>query len=116
LESVKGVGPAISGTVANWREHFDLAREEERMAKAGADFVIQDDAAYPRMLKEIHDPPIGFYRKGKYEFDQPCIAIVGSRRTTLSGLSCVIRFAVELDRLDFGLVSGLACGIVSVAH
>jgi len=116
LESVKGVGPAISGTVANWREHFDLAREEERMAKAGADFVIQDDAAYPRMLKEIHDPPIGFYRKGKYEFDQPCIAIVGSRRTTLYGQSVAKRFAAELARLGFCIVSGLARGIDTAAH
>lgn len=116
LESVKGVGPAISGTVANWRQHFDLAREEERMAKAGADFVIQDDAAYPRMLKEIHDPPIGFYRKGKYAFDQPCIAIVGSRRTTLYGQSVAKRFAVELARLGFCIVSGLARGIDTAAH
>lgn len=116
LESVKGVGPAISGTVVNWRDHFDLKREEDRMAKAGADFVIQNDAGYPRMLKEIHDPPIGFYRKGKYGFDHPCIAIVGSRRTTLYGQSVAKRFAAELARLGFCIVSGLARGIDTAAH
>lgn len=116
LESVKGVGPAISGTVVNWRDHFDLKREEDRMAKAGADFVTQDDPGYPRMLKEIHDPPIGFYRKGKYGFDHPCIAIVGSRRTTLYGQSVAKRFAAELARLGFCIVSGLARGIDTAAH
>ncbi|MCC6416603.1 MAG: DNA-protecting protein DprA [Opitutaceae bacterium] len=116
LEGVKGVGPAISGSIVGWREHFDLAREEERMAKAGADFVVQADAHYPRLLKEIHDPPIGFYRKGQYGFEQPCIAIVGSRRTTLYGQSVAKRFGAELARLGFCIVSGLARGIDTAAH
>src|SRR5687767_6994208 len=83
IEAVKGVGPVISATIAAWRDHFDLAREEERMAKSGVDFITARDPGYPKLLKEIHDPPIGLYRKGRYELDQPCIAIVGSRRTTL---------------------------------
>lgn len=116
LESVKGVGPAISGTIANWRDHFDLGKEEERMARANAVFVTPDDAGYPRLLKEIHDPPIGLYRKGKYEFGQPCIAIVGSRRTTLYGQSVAKRFGAELARLGFCIVSGLARGIDTAAH
>jgi len=116
LESVNGVGPAISGTILNWEKHFDLAREEERMAQAQAEFVIKDDPGYPSLLKEIHDPPIGLYRKGKYEFGQPCIAIVGSRRTTLYGQSVAKRFAAELARLGFCIVSGLARGIDTAAH
>lgn len=116
LERVKGVGAAISGTLANWREHFDLAREEERMAKAGADFVVSSDAAYPRLLKEIHDPPIGLYRKGSFVFAQPCIAIVGSRRTTLYGQAVAKKFGAELARLGFCVVSGLARGIDTAAH
>src|SRR4051794_29231669 len=53
LEGVKGVGPVISESIAGWRTHLDLAREEERMAKSGADFITTRDAAYPRLLKEI---------------------------------------------------------------
>src|SRR6185436_18677087 len=85
IESVRGVGPVIAETLATWRQHFDVAREEDRMAKSGADFITTRDPGYPRLLKEIHDPPIGLYRKGAYEFPQPCVAIVGSRRTTLYG-------------------------------
>ena len=116
LESVKGVGPAISSTIANWREHFDLEREEERMAKSGASFITPNDVGYPKLLKEINDPPIGLYRKGGYTFDQPCIAIVGSRRTTLYGQGVAKKFGAELARLGFCVVSGLARGIDTAAH
>ncbi len=116
LESVKGVGPAISASIAGWRELLDLAREEERMAKAATDFVTTRDSAYPKLLKEIHDPPIGLYRKGRYEFGQPCVAIVGSRRTTLYGQGVAKRFGAELARLGFCVVSGLARGIDTAAH
>src|SRR5690349_3978925 len=81
LEAVKGVGAVIAETLTTWREHFDPGREEERMAKGGADFITTRDAAYPKLLKTIHDPPIGLYRRGKYDFAHPCIGIVGSRRT-----------------------------------
>ena len=116
LESVRGGGPVISASIAAWREHFDLAREEERMAKSGADFITGRDAGYPRLLKEIHDPPIGLYRKGRYEFGVPCVAIVGSRRTTLYGQATAKRFGAELARLGFCVVSGLARGIDTAAH
>ena len=116
LEGVKGVGPAISSTIAAWREHFDLAKEEARMAKADTTFITTRDAAYPKLLKEINDPPIGLYRKGRYEFDAPCIAIVGSRRSTLYGQATAKRFGIELARLGFCIVSGLARGIDTAAH
>ncbi len=116
LESVKGVGPAISATIAAWREHFDLAKEEARMAKADTTFITTRDAAYPKLLKEISDPPIGLYRKGRYDFGAPCIAIIGSRRSTLYGQATAKRFATELARLGFCIVSGLARGIDTAAH
>ena len=116
LESVKGVGPVISDSVTTWRDHVDLAREEERMAKSGADFITTRDTAYPKLLKEIHDPPIGLYRRGRYDFSHPCISIVGSRRTTLYGQATAKKFGAELARLGFCVVSGLARGIDTAAH
>ncbi|MES1166931.1 MAG: DNA-processing protein DprA, partial [Pseudomonadota bacterium] len=116
LSAVKGVGPVISATIAGWREHFDLAREEARMAQANVAFITTRDPAYPKLLKEIHDPPIGLYRRGGYEFAEPCIAIVGSRRTTLYGQSVAKRLGADLARLGFCVVSGLARGIDTAAH
>ena len=116
LEQVRGVGSVISATITGWREQFDLAREEERMAKANVTFVTTPDAAYPKLLREINDPPIGLYRKGQYNFDRPCLAIVGSRRTTLYGQSVAKKLGAELARLGFCVVSGLARGIDTAAH
>lgn len=116
LESVRGVGPVIAATISAWQDHFDLAREEQRMAKSGADFITTRDADYPKLLKEIHDPPIGLYRRGKYGFEHPSIAIVGSRRTTLYGMATAKKLATELARLGFCVVSGLARGIDTAAH
>jgi DNA processing protein len=86
------------------------------MAKSGADFIGTRDDAYPKLLKEIHDPPIGLYRKGTYGFTHPCVAIVGSRRTTLYGQAVAKKFGAELARLGFCVVSGLARGIDTAAH
>jgi len=116
LESVRGVGPETSAALLNWRTHFDLAREEEKLAKTGTTFVTNRDPGYPKLLKEINDPPIGLYRKGGYLFDQPCMAIVGSRRTTLYGQSVAKKLGAELAQLGFCVVSGLARGIDTAAH
>lgn len=116
LRAVKGVGPVIADTIANWRSHFDLAREEARMQAGGADFITGRDPAYPRLLREIHDPPIGLYRRGSYAFEHRCVAIVGSRRTTLYGQATARKLGAELARLGFCVVSGLARGIDTAAH
>jgi DNA processing protein len=116
LESVRGVGPVISASIGAWREQFVVAREEARMATAATDFITTRDAGYPRLLKEINDPPIGLYRKGRYDFAQPNIAIIGSRRTTLYGQAMAKKFGAELARLGFCVTSGLARGIDTAAH
>ncbi len=116
LAQVKGVGPVICATIEQWREHFDLAREEERMAQAVTTFISARDAGYPKLLREIDSPPIGLYRKGSYDFSQPSVAIVGSRRTTLYGQSVAKKLGADLARLGFCVVSGLARGIDTAAH
>lgn len=116
LEEVRGVGPVISATISGWREHFDLPREEERMAQASTTFITARDPGYPKLLRQIDSAPIGLYRKGPYDFSQPSVAIVGSRRTTLYGQSVAKKLGAELARLGFCVVSGLARGIDTAAH
>jgi len=116
LLSVKGVGPAIRSSIALWREKFDLSREEARMNAGGVVFIPATEAGYPPLLREIHDPPIGLYRKGSFAFDRPCVAIVGSRRTTLYGKEIAAKLGTELARAGFCVASGLARGIDTAAH
>ena len=116
LESVKGVGPVIRDALVRWSEHFDLAREERKLAETGATFVTTRDEAYPKLLRQIHDPPIGLYRNGAYAFDRPGVAIVGSRRATLYGQTVARRLGSELAERGFCVVSGLARGVDTAAH
>jgi DNA processing protein len=116
LEAVKGVGPKISGNLRNWRELVNLPKELARLAQAGATFVTSRDPAYPPLLRELADAPLGLYRRGDYAFDAPCVAIVGSRRTTLYGQAVAKKLGHELARLGFCVVSGLARGIDTFAH
>lgn len=116
LGAVKGVGAAIVKTLREWERHYNLEKEEGMLEKTGVTFVTCQEAEYPPILREIHDPPIGLYRKGKYVKPVSSIAIVGSRRTTLYGQAVAKKLASELARAGFCIVSGLARGIDTFAH
>ena len=116
LASVEGIRPSAARAVSEWRATIDLAGEERNLASSGASFIIREDEAYPRLLREIHDPPMGLYKKGAYALKDTCIAVIGSRRTTQYGFSIAGRLSSELVRLGFCVVSGLARGIDTAAH
>ena len=116
LRSVRGVGPVIAETLVAWRSHVDLAAEERGLRANRAIFLAAGDEGYPILLREIHDPPIGLYCRGRYEPAQTSVAIVGSRRTTQYGLAAARRLGGELARRGFCVVSGLARGIDTAAH
>ncbi len=116
LMDVRGVGPAIAESIVEWRGQFDLEREEARMAACGVKFIPTAASGYPALLREIHDPPIGLYRKGAYTVDRPCVAVVGSRRTTHYGQTVAAGLGADLAKAGFCVVSGLARGIDTAAH
>lgn len=118
LKQVKGVGDKAASAIRNWEQGFDLERELKHLSDAGADFVSLDDERYPEILKTLYDPPIGFYQKGTFRLqaNQPTIAIVGSRRSTLYGTGVARTFAQRLASMGFCIVSGMARGIDTYAH
>lgn len=116
LMQVRDVSAVSAESIAHWREHFNPEREEEKLRKHGVEFVSVVDDDYPRLLKEIHDPPIGLYVRGDYRPNEPCIAIVGTRRPTLYGRGVARRLASDLARMGYCIVSGMARGIDTEAH
>jgi DNA processing protein len=116
LEAALGPRADAAPMVRDWRAHFDAEREEARMEKSGVAFLAGADGGFPPLLREIHDPPVGLYRKGDYAFDTPCVAIVGSRRATAYGQGVAARLGADLARRGFCVVSGLARGIDTAAH
>lgn len=116
LLEVEGIGKKVADTLIDWPDQFDLAKEVTHMRRTGTRFFIQEDVKYPELLREIYDPPIGLYWQGEYIVDRPCVAIVGTRRSTLYGRRVAKRIAAELARLGFCVVSGMASGIDTAAH
>ncbi len=79
--------------------------------------ICLDDPRYPRLLKEIPDPPPLLYVHGDPDYlGQPQLAIVGSRNPTASGLALAREFAAYLAEFGLTISSGLATGIDAAAH
>lgn len=73
------------------------------------------DRAYPARLRRIASPPAVLYVRGTLPTDTaPCIAIVGSRRTSDVGRRETFRIAEALGRAGYVTVSGLAKGVDGV--
>jgi DNA processing protein len=81
---------------------------------------MNGEAAFPPRLVCIPDPPSRIWVRGSPAnlpaFDQPSIAIVGSRAATRDGLDAARRIAHGLAHAGVVIVSGLARGIDAAAH
>lgn len=99
------------------RATLDLEREVQRIADAGARVRTWESPDYPRLLREIPDPPPVLYIKGTLtEEDAWAIAVVGTRRATAYGREVTRRLVTTLARSGITIVSGLARGIDAEAH
>ena len=75
------------------------------------------DTMYPNRLKNIADPPLVLYYKGKLpEFDAlPVIAVVGTRDATPYGLKTAKNLGAQISRCGGLVISGVAAGIDGMA-
>jgi len=99
---------------SNYRDEAE--KHLENMHKHGIYLVRWKDSCYPEMLKNIYDPPIVLYVKGKLKNVFRMVAIVGSRRATTYGKEITERISYELARYGIGITSGMARGIDTCAH
>jgi len=83
----------------------------------GHAIVTLADAAYPKLLLEIPDPPPLLYAVGRVELlGRPTLAVVGSRNATAQGVRDAEQFAKAFSAAGLTIVSGLALGIDAAAH
>jgi len=75
-----------------------------------------EDQRYPKLLKEIYDPPLLLWVKGNAELlNQTQIAMVGSRSATIVGKEMAYQLASQLSS-KVVITSGLAIGIDASCH
>jgi DNA processing protein len=117
LEPVSGLTQAVIDSLLTWESKTDLEQELASAREFGASIVSLDDPEYPRMLREIHDPPTVLYVWGKLsEKDHQAIGVVGSRRTSNYGIECAKKLSYQIAYAGLTVVSGLARGIDTAAH
>ncbi len=79
--------------------------------------ITIDDEIYPKLLKEIENPPKALYGMGNWELlKNRKVAIVGSRKTTDYGRWVSRTLGEKLSKVNVTVVSGLAVGIDKEAH
>lgn len=89
-----------------------------RCKELGQTIITYEDNCYPKLLRQICDPPCVLYVKGELPElnNKLCIAIIGTRSATESGLKTSFKFGFDLAKANVVVVSGGALGIDSSAH
>ncbi len=119
LENLKksGIGEKLAEKMASERSGINPDKEWEKLQKENIKIITLPDENYPKLLKEIPNPPYTLYVKGNFNFNsQPLLAVVGSRKFTSYGKQAAFELCQGLVRAGVAVVSGLAFGIDAIAH
>ena len=97
---------------------FDDAVDQQHLMKTTETALVAiSDARYPALLREVFDPPLVLFARGRLELMNALLfAVVGTRRPTPYGVAACERLAGDLARAGLGIVSGMARGIDTAAH
>lgn len=107
----------VAEKITNNMYKQNIKKYIEYMQKNKIDIINYFDKDYPKMLKNIYDPPIALYIKGNRKIlNDYGLAIVGCRECTAYGKYIAKKFAYNLGTNNINVISGLAKGIDSYAH
>ena len=116
LESA-GISGGLARSITSGCTFEDAVVQQEKMLAAGTVAVTINDPSYPPLLREIFDPPILLFARGRVELLQGTMfGVVGTRRPTPYGLAATERLSADLARAGLTIVSGMARGIDTAAH
>jgi DNA processing protein len=123
---VRALSPAEAARIAGEAEdvvapllapHLVGLDDDRRLMEAsGARLVFLGDAEYPRLVREITDPPPLLFARGRPFPDAPAVALVGARRASRAGLEAARHLARGLAEAGVSVVSGFARGVDAAAH
>jgi DNA processing protein len=112
-----GVSGGVAQSIASGCSFEDALDQQRKMAQCNTVAITLSDPRYPELLREIFDPPVMLFARGRLELLRPFhFAVVGTRRPTPYGLAVAERLCADLARAGLTLVSGMARGIDSAAH
>lgn len=98
------------------RKTLDPISYYQKIIKSGVKVLSLFDEGYPKLLKEIYDPPVIIFYRGEIDWNQRCIAVVGTRKVTGYGRTVTEKITEQLCSSGLIIVSGLARGVDTIAH
>jgi DNA processing protein len=107
------------GRFRRFERGFDEQGFLRSLEAAGVRFVGRSDAGFPRLLRELHDPPAGLFLRGSGSpevLSLTAVAIVGARACSSYGGQVARLLGRELAAVGLVVVSGLARGVDGEAH
>jgi len=116
LEQV--VSPQIAKGITSKRIILNANLYTKKLKKLGISFHTILDEKYPKLLKNIHDPPLILYYIGslrQVDFAR-CFSVVGTRNCTDYGRQVTQEIVQGLVEVGFVIVSGMAFGIDKCSH
>lgn len=114
-----GLGNKIPQNFDIFRKKFSFEKEEEKLKNKNISYIGQCSNFYPKLLKEIPDPPIGLFIKGDIRKDwgwERTVAVVGTRQITGYGTEMTQKITKGLVEAGVTIVSGMAYGVDTIAH
>ena len=89
-----------------------------RCAKGDIFLLTMQDALYPDRLRNIFDPPVLLYGRGRMPLfdEEAAVSVVGTRTCTPYGISTSEELGYQLAKEGAVVVSGLARGIDGASH
>lgn len=100
-----------------FRQEFSIENFVARLEKNKISFVYLEDDSYPKILKEINDPPFLLYYRGNINFDNnKGLAVIGSRKHSAYGEKVITFLLSPISKAELVIISGLAYGIDALAH
>jgi DNA processing protein len=102
-----------------FKRGFDAEGYRAALGVQDLRFVGRSETRYPRLLRELHDPPPGLFLRGAGAVEllsAPAVAIVGARSCSSYGSQVARLLGRELAAAGVVIVSGLARGVDGEAH
>ena len=100
------------------QDFIDSVRREMDVANdLGIVYISDDDAIYPKNLRDIKNhPPIISARGNVETLNKKMVSMVGTRHSTAAGMDFMLNLACAFAGHNFAVVSGMAMGTDSAAH
>lgn len=112
-----GIPQNVINLFLETRKKLEPESYAQSIKQSGIKWITIYDESYPKILKQIYDPPVVLYYKGEVkDWNGPAIAVVGTRKITGYGQIVTEQFTKELTLSGLTIVSGLALGVDAQAH